>query len=76
MQLAGGGIKRGLILGTSDCIASYPMNRPIGPEELAASNDHARGITDLSAQTGEGRPIHLLEFGEPMRELSSQAGGW
>ena len=67
--LAGGGIKRGFVLGASDRTASYPVDRPTGPEDLAATIYHALGITDLSAQTREGRPVHLLEDGEPMREL-------
>lgn len=67
--LAGGGIKRGFVLGASDSTASYPVDRPTGPEDLAATIYHALGINDLSAQTREGRQIHLLEDGEPMREL-------
>lgn len=67
--LAGGGVKRGFVLGASDSTASYPLDRPTGPEDLAATIYHALGITDMSAQTRDGRPIHLLEDGEPMREL-------
>jgi hypothetical protein len=67
--LAGGGIKRGFVLGASDSTASYPVDRPTGPEDLAATIYHALGITDLAAQTRDGRPIHLLDDGEPMRDL-------
>lgn len=67
--LAGGGIKRGFVLGASDSTASYPVDRPTGPEDLAATIYHALGINDLMAQTREGRVIHLLEDGEPMHEL-------
>lgn len=67
--LAGGGIKRGFILGASDNTASFPVDRPTGPEDLAATIYHALGITDLTVQAREGRPIHLLEDGEVMREL-------
>ena len=67
--LAGGGVKRGFVLGASDRTASYPIDRPTGPEDLAATIYHALGITDLTATTREGRPIHLLEDGESMRDL-------
>ncbi len=67
--LAGGGIKRGFVLGASDSTASFPVDRQTGPEDLAATIYHALGITDLSAQTREGRSIHLLEDGESMQEL-------
>jgi hypothetical protein len=66
---AGGGVRRGFVLGASDRTASYPIDRPVGPEDLAATIYHALGITDLTASTRDGRVIHLLEDGEPMREL-------
>ncbi len=67
--LAGGGIGRGHILGSSDRTAAYPLTRAVGPEDLAATIYHALGITDLMGQTREGRQVHLLESGEPMHEL-------
>jgi arylsulfatase A-like enzyme len=66
---AGGGIKPGFVLGASDNTASYPVDRPVGPEDLAATIYHALGIDDLTAQTRDGRQINLSEDGEPMREL-------
>ncbi len=66
---SGGGIKRGFVLGASDDTASYPVDRPTGPEDLAATIYHALGITDLTARTREGQPIHLLDDGEPMLAL-------
>jgi hypothetical protein len=67
--LAGGGIRAGFVLGASDNTASYPIDRPVGPEDLAATIYHALGIDDLTARTRDGRQINLLEDGEPMREL-------
>lgn len=67
--LAGGGVRPGCVFGASDRTASYPVDRPVGPEDLAATVYHALGITDLTAQTRDGRQFHLLEDGEPMREL-------
>src|SRR5581483_1310135 len=67
--LAGGGVRPGYIFGASDNTASYPVDRPVGPEDLAATIYHALGITDLTAPNREGRILNLLEDGEPMREL-------
>lgn len=66
---AGGGIKRGFVYGSSDRTASYPVDRPVGPEDLAATLYHAMGITDLTAATRDGRQLNLLDDSEPMREL-------
>lgn len=69
--LAGGGIGRGHVLGASDHTASFPIDRPVGPEDLAATIYHALGITDLTARSRDGRQINLLEDGQPMLELFS-----
>ena len=68
---AGGGVRRSFVLGASDQTASYPIERPVGPEDLAATIYHALGISDLTAQTRDGRRINLLDDGEAMTELFS-----
>jgi len=68
---AGGGIKRGHIFGSSDRTASYPVDQPVGPEDLAATIYHALGIENLIAANREGRQINLLDDGQPMLDLFS-----
>jgi hypothetical protein len=67
--LAGGGIRPSFVFGASDRTASFPVDRPVGPEDLAATIYDAMGITDLTARSREGQQFNLLEDGEPMREL-------
>jgi uncharacterized protein (DUF1501 family) len=45
MLLAGGGIKRGHIFGTSDRIAAYPDSNPVGPWDVYATLMHCMGIS-------------------------------
>lgn len=67
--LAGGGIRGGQVFGSSDKLAAYPADRPVGPEHIAHTIYHAMGIDDLTAIDNQGRPFHLLEEGEPLVEL-------
>ncbi|MFN4260732.1 MAG: DUF1501 domain-containing protein [Gemmataceae bacterium] len=67
--LAGGGVRPSFVLGASDQTASYPTERPVGPEDLAATIYHALGITDLTARARDGQQFNLLDDGEPMHEL-------
>lgn len=64
--LAGGGI-RGQLYGASDRIAAYPADRPVYPEDLAATVYHALGIDQHLAFTDrEGRTQSLLDEGQPL----------
>ncbi len=67
--LAGGGIHGGQVYGSSDKIAAYPADRPVGPEHIAHTVFHAMGIEDLTAYDNQNRPYHLLEEGHPLVEL-------
>ncbi len=70
MVLAGGGIRGGQVVGTSDATASHPKDRPLTPADVhatifAALGYDPHGMTYLSA---EGRPTPLSE-GTPIHEL-------
>ena len=67
--LAGGGIRGGQIYGSSDKLAEYPKDNPVGAEHVARTVFHALGIDDLSAKDREGRPFHLMEEGRVLTEL-------
>jgi len=67
--LAGGGVRGGQFYGSSDKLAEFPRDKPVGAEHIAHTVFHALGINDLMAQDREGRPFHLMEEGRPLVEL-------
>ena len=67
--LAGGGIRGGQVYGSSDKLAEYPKDNPVGAEHIAHTVFHALGIDDLMAKDREGRPFHLMEEGRVLTEL-------
>jgi uncharacterized protein (DUF1501 family) len=72
LVLAGGGLRMGQVIGTSDSKAAYPTSRPISPQDLLATVFKVLGI-DLGVQYANqsGRPISVLENGKPIEELGS-----
>lgn len=62
--LAGGGVRGGRVVGESDRRAERPIDRPVTPADLAATVQHAVGITSEQAATlgvgTGGRVIHEL----------------
>ncbi|MCS7025392.1 MAG: DUF1501 domain-containing protein [Bryobacteraceae bacterium] len=69
--LAGGGVKGGQIIGSSDDIGATPKDRPTTPAEIAATIYYALGI-DLETELpgAQGRPIPVVDRGvHPVREL-------
>lgn len=67
--LAGGGIRGGQVYGSSDKLAEYPKDNPVGAEHIAHTVFHALGVDDLMAKDREGRPFHLMEEGRVLTEL-------
>lgn len=67
--LAGGGIRGGQVYGSTDKLAEYPKDNPVGAEHIARTVFHALGIDDLMAKDREGRPFHLMEEGRALTEL-------
>jgi len=67
---AGGGLRHGQVIGSSDARGALPRDRPVGPTDLLATTYRFLGIpTDLSPPDYAGRPIPLLPDGEPIREM-------
>jgi hypothetical protein len=68
--LAGGGLRMGQVIGSTNARAEHPVERPMDTNCLLATIyrrfgiDAARTLTDLS-----GRPIPILPRGEAIREL-------
>lgn len=69
--MAGGGVKGGQVVGSSDSIASAPKDRAVMPGHLAATVYKCLGIPiDLELKTPQGRVVRLVDHGlEPIDEL-------
>ncbi len=67
--LAGGGIKGGTVIGSTDKNGAYPKMDPQSPENLAATIYQSLGIPqDMMWKDAEDRP-HRVYYGEPIRGL-------
>ncbi len=70
MLLAGGGMRTGQVVGSTNAKGEHPQDRPLSPNDLWATVYRHLGINpeqtfpDLS-----GRPMPILPFGEPISEL-------
>ena len=67
--LAGGGIRGGQTYGKTDEFAEYPVEKIMGPENIAHTVYHAMGIDDLTATDDAGRLFNIVEKGRPLTEL-------
>lgn len=68
--LAGAGIRGGVTYGRSDKHAAYPLDRPVGPEDLACTIFNALGIDPQSTiQEKQGRPVPLVNNSRVLSEL-------
>jgi hypothetical protein len=70
--IAGGKVKGGRVLGSSDSHGAFPRDNPKTPQDVLATIYDHLGI-DATAHyvTPAGRPHPVLPFGEPLRELYS-----
>ncbi|VTS04500.1 DUF1501 domain-containing protein [Tuwongella immobilis] len=67
---AGGGIPGGQLHGKSDKDAAYALEKPVSPEDLAATLYDALGIDpEIRVLNRENRPTNLIEGGTPLRSL-------
>lgn len=70
VMMAGGGIKGGLIHGTSDPTASEPDLDPVEPGDLATTVFHLLGIVaDKELMAPGDRPIEIVDGGKVIKEL-------
>lgn len=69
--MGGGRLPRGIVVGASDAHGAYVAERPLSPEDVAATIYHHLGIDGQHTTFPDrsGRPMHLVETGEPIREL-------
>jgi hypothetical protein len=68
--LAGGGIKRGAVIGASDATASIPVTHPYGIHDLLRTIFHLLGVdADKVYDTPLGRPVPIVNGGKRIDEL-------
>ncbi len=70
--LFGGGMKHGQVIGKTNRLGEYAVDRPVKFQEVFATLYHTLGIDVRTATVPDhsGRPMYLVESGiEPMREL-------
>jgi len=68
--LAGGGIKKGIVHGTSDATATEPEDDPLSVEDLATTVYHCLGVNaDKELMAPGNRPIEIVDGGKIVKEL-------
>ncbi len=68
--MAGGGLKKGVVLGSSDARAEFPKERPVSPQDVLATMYHKLGIDRTKAYNNEAdRPVEILNYGAPIPEI-------
>lgn len=70
MALAGGGLRHGQVIGASEPDGSDIAERPVTPGDLAATIYRHMGVPLHEHYVDhQGRPIPIIQDGEPIREL-------
>ena len=68
--VAGGGMKKGSIYGSSDATASEPDEKPLTVEDFATTIYHQMGIVaDKELMAPGGRPIEIVDGGKVISEM-------
>lgn len=70
VALAGGGVRRGAIVGSSGPTASEPEDTPVSPEDLATTVFHQLGIPAEKELMAPGdRPVEIVKGGAVRKEM-------
>ncbi len=69
--LAGGGLRTGQVIGSTDRLADHARDRPVHFQEIFATLYHNLGIDPATATVNDltGRPVHVVDGYDPIREL-------
>lgn len=71
LALAGGGMRMGQVIGEADSRGYRPASEPISPQDLMATLFDYLGIDrKLQYFNQAGRPVYMLEEGQPIAELA------
>ncbi|RPI89229.1 MAG: DUF1501 domain-containing protein, partial [Planctomycetaceae bacterium] len=66
----GGGLQMGQIVGSTNDKGEHPKDRPLTYQSLLATIYRSLGINPQHTFINEaGRPVPILDSGEPIREL-------
>ncbi len=67
---AGGGLKMGQMIGTTDSTASYPTSKPYTPGCVLSTMYHCLGVDHTHVFHDDAkRPLPVLSEGDPIKEL-------
>ncbi len=70
LALAGGGFRHGQVIGATEADGGQIKERRVTPGDLAATIYHHMGVPlDATYPDTSGRPRHIVENGQPIREL-------
>lgn len=69
LVMAGGGVKRGAVVGSSDSQAAYPVCNPMGPWDISATMYHLLGISPGTHIYDRQQRPFLLSPGKVMSDL-------
>lgn len=70
LLVSGGGMRTGQVIGSTDRRGEAPKDRPLSPNDLWATVYQHLGIDSAgSFPDHAGRPMPILPFGSPIREL-------
>ena len=69
LVLAGGGLKNGLTIGTTDELGMNTVDRPVSVPDFHATIAAAMGIDPSEELYAGDRPVPLTDHGEPIAEL-------
>ena len=67
--MAGGGLKSGQIIGTSNSRGEVPHDRPVHYNDVLATMYHQLGVPTDRVHYHDGRPVPVLYSGQPIHEL-------
>ena len=68
--MAGGGLKKGVVVGSSDARAEFPKERPVSPQDVLATMYSKLGINIEKSYKNEAeRPVQILNMGAPISEI-------
>jgi hypothetical protein len=68
--LAGGGVKEGMVYGTSDKSGAYPIEHPVSPGDLVATIYQQLGVDpETTVPDQVGRPVSIAHGGLPIRAI-------
>ncbi|MBA62801.1 MAG: hypothetical protein CMJ76_10605 [Planctomycetaceae bacterium] len=69
ITMGGGGVKQGMVIGSSDKYSYAPEDRPVSIQDFMATIYEVLGLNPNAHIISQGRPVKMLTGGTPVREL-------